>query len=134
MTPRYVLDTNIFTALLRHEPHTLARVIRATQDEVDLLLCPIVFYEVYRGLRYRDARQQLDFFLNYVTTFIRDEFNSDDWQQAGQLWADLRRQGQQISDADLLIGVYAIQRQAMVVTDNEKHFIPLGVTTENWRR
>lgn len=134
MAVRYVLDTNIFAPILRHEVQLGQRVSEALAAQHEFLLCPIVFYEVCRGLIDRKARKQLDFFLSYTATFTWDDFNRADWDQAAELWADLRRQGWQISDADLLIGVYALQRQATIITANEKDFEILNVDLENWRR
>lgn len=133
MADRYVLDTNVFAAILRSEPTTIQRVASTLAAGGEFLLCPVVFYEVYRGLLHRDAKKQLSFFLSYITTLIHSDFVSADWERAARLWADLRRKGQQVDDTDLLIGVYAIKRQAVIVTDNEKDFAPLGVTVENWR-
>ncbi len=130
---RYVFDTNIFTAILRQEPEITQRLAQAGEND-QFLLCPLVFYEVQRGLLHRDAKRQLAFFMRYAATFIWDDFNQTDWQQAAQVWAELRRQGRLIEDPDLLIGVYAAERQAVMVTDNEKDFAPLGIATENWRR
>jgi tRNA(fMet)-specific endonuclease VapC len=134
MPGRYLLDTNILSGLLRSEPGLVARIDQAAADQAEFLLCPLVFYEIVRGLHHRDAKMQLQLFLEYVKGFTWDDFNQADWQQAASLWADLRRQGRQISDADLLIGVYALQRQAAIITDNQKDFENLGVTIENWRR
>jgi tRNA(fMet)-specific endonuclease VapC len=130
---RYVFDTNIFTAILRQEPR-IAQRLAEDPDGDQFLLCPVVFYEVQRGLLHRDAKRQLAFFMSYAARFIWDDFNQTDWQQAAHLWADLRRQGRFVEDSDLLIGVYATERQAIVVTDNEKDFAPLGIAIENWRR
>ncbi|MBE7474340.1 MAG: PIN domain-containing protein [Anaerolineales bacterium] len=134
MPGRYVLDTNILTGLLRSEPGLISRVDQAAADQAEFLLCPVVFYEIMRGLLHRDAKKQMQLFLDYTRGFTSDDFNQADWQQAAHLWADLRRQGRQISDADLLIGVYALQRQAVIITDNQKDFESLGLNTENWRR
>ncbi len=112
----------------------MTRVAEALTTGAEFLMCPVVYYQVYRGLLHRDSKKQLSFFLSYITTYTWSEFNSGDWDRAAQLWAELRRQGEQTEDADLLIGVYALQRSAIVVTDNEKDFIRLGVAIENWRR
>lgn len=130
---RYVFDTNIFTAILRQEP-LIAQRLAKVDAAAEFLLCPLVFYEVQRGLLHRDAKRQLAFFMSYAATFIWDDFNQTDWRQAAQVWAELRRQGRLVEDPDLLIGVYAAQRQAVVITDNEKDFALLGIPTENWRR
>lgn len=132
MTARYVLDTNILTALLRHETKSVEHAARAAAANAEILLCPVVFYEVLRGLLHRDAPKQKQYLFDYAAAFMWEEFERTDWEKAAELWAALRRQGIQVSDADLLIGVYAVQRQATVITANEKHFVPLGVLTENW--
>jgi tRNA(fMet)-specific endonuclease VapC len=132
MPARYVLDTNIVTALLRNETKTIEYTARAAAANAEFLLCPVVFYEALRGLLHRNAQKQKQRLLDYAATFIWDNFTRADWENAAELWATLRGQGIQVSDADLLIGVYAQQRQAVVVTANEKHFVPLGVQTENW--
>ena len=131
---RYVLDTNIITAILKKEPTVAGHVGEALSANAEFLLCPVVFYEIYRGLAHTDAKKQLDFFLRYADTCTWDDLTKQDWQAAAKLWANLRLQGQSVQDSDLLIGVYAAQRNAIVVTDNEKHLAALGVTVENWRR
>lgn len=132
MITRYVLDTNILTALLRYETKSIEHTARAAAANAEILLCPIVFYEALRGLLHRDAQKQKQHLLNYAAAFIWADFDRADWEKAADLWAALRSQGMQVGDADLLIGVYAIQREAVVITANERHFVPLGVQTENW--
>lgn len=134
MPNRYVLDTNILSGLLRSEPQLISRIDQAAAAQAEFLLCPLVFYEVLRGLLHRDAKKQMDLFFDYIKGFTREDFNQTDWQVAAQLWAGLRRMGWQISDADLLIAAYAMERQAVIVTDNQKDFEILDVTVENWRR
>jgi predicted nucleic acid-binding protein len=49
------------------------------------------------------------------------------------LWSDFRRWGIQVEDADLLIAVYTLQRDAILITD-DRNFGRLGIHIENWRR
>lgn len=135
MSPqRYVIDANILGALLKREPLTVRRMAAALNRSAELVMCPVVFYEVLRGLLHRDVRRQLEFFRTYSDTLTWEDLDRADWEYAASLWADLRTQGRPIDDADLLIGAYAARRKAVVVTDNTEHFAPLGVTVENWRR
>ncbi len=132
---RYVLDTNIITALLRKEKMTAERVQQALLASAEFMMCPVIFYELYRGLLYRDAKRQQGFFLKLAANFTWDDLTREDWDQAAQLWASLRRSGRSIGDdADLLIGTFATRRNAVVVTDNVNDFASLGVPVENWRR
>lgn len=133
--PRYVLDTNILTALLRREESAAQRMQQALIADAEFLMCPVVFYELYRGLLHQDAKRQQSFFLQFTATFTWDDLAREDWAEAAQLWARLRRSGRSIgNDADLLIGTFAVRRNAIVVTDNIQDFTPLGVPVENWRR
>jgi predicted nucleic acid-binding protein len=131
---RYVFDTNVITAILRREPMTIGRLQAALRADAELIICPVVFYEVYRGLLYKDARKQLAFFLRYVATLTWEDIAREDWEQAALLWADVRGQGHSVQDADLIIAAYTARRDATLVTDNVKHFTPFGVPVENWRR
>lgn len=131
---RYVLDTNLWTALLKKEVAATGRVREALSADAQLVVCPVAFYEIYRGLEYRDARRQMEDFLAYVAAFTWDDFTRADWETAGRLWATARHLGHTVADADLLIAAYAQRRDAVVVTDNLDHFSPLGVPVENWRR
>jgi predicted nucleic acid-binding protein len=56
---RYVLDTNILAAFLRDESEVVKRISEAAQANAEFLLCPIVFYEILRGLLHRGAKTQL---------------------------------------------------------------------------
>ena len=129
---RYVLDANILTAILKRDPVATGRVNSALQSNAEFVMCPVVFYEIYRGLLHKDARKQLGFLLRYIGAYTWDDLKRPDWEQAAELWAKLRRKGVTASDADLLIAAYAIQRRATVVTDNTDHFLPLGTPAENW--
>ena len=55
-----------------------------------------------------------------------------DWQVAAQLWATMRNQGKQFSDADLLIAALAQRLNAVVVTADDD-FAALSIQRENWR-
>lgn len=133
-TRRYVLDANILSAYVKKEATVGHHVKSALQNNAEFLLCPVVFYEIYRGFLHKDAQKQLRFFLQITANFTWDDFNRQDWEHAAQLWANMRRSGHPPAETDLLIGAYALRRGAIVVTDNIKHFFPLGAMVENWRR
>lgn len=131
----YVLDTNIVSAFVRRRDQTLiARMNSAIKPEDQLLGCPVVWYEVRRGLLARDAKLQMRVFERVFARFSWQDYNLNDWTLATTLWAQRRVQGRPVSDADLMIAVFAVNRNAVLVTDNEKDFAGLGVTVENWMR
>ncbi len=54
-------------------------------------------------------------------------------QMAADIYADLRRKGELIGDADMLIAASALVHGLGVVTNNEEHFERIaGLYMENW--
>ncbi|MCC7448215.1 MAG: PIN domain-containing protein [Anaerolineae bacterium] len=128
----YVLDTNIISLILRNDIPVRRRFRQMLATNALILACPVVWYEVYRGLLTRDAKSQMTHFRNLFDGFVWQDYTQEDWSLASELWKQRRNQGLPIGDADLLIVVFARNRNATFVTDNEKDFTGLGVTIENW--
>ena len=98
----------------------------------EVQLCPMVYYEVYRGLLHKDRKNLLPYFLKLMDSMAISSLAQEDWTYAAVLWAETRGAGKTVDEMDLLIAAYAKRRHATVVTNNEKHFTPLGVPVENW--
>lgn len=130
----FVLDTNILSGILRQEIAVLQELEKNRLRGNQFGLCPFVYYETLRGLTHKNARRQMTLFKELVTYFEYEDFEQGDWQEAAETWAFLRGRGQQIHDADLLIGIYTRRRHATLITDNTKDFALLNIPTENWRR
>lgn len=93
----------------------------------------MVWYEVRRGLLAKDAQSQMKNFEKLFSLYIWQDYTPKDWELASTLWAQRRTSGRPVADADLFIAVFAINRNAVLVTDNEKDFDGLGVQVENWK-
>ncbi len=133
MAQHYVLDTNIVTGILKKDARIVSRLRQALTANANIILSPVVFYEIKRGLLKKDARKQLGFFEQLATRFQWDDLRRLDWDMAADTWATATRAGHTpSSDADLLIATQARRFNAIVVTENERHFVHLGVQIENW--
>lgn len=130
----YVLDTNIISLILRKEATVAARLEEVQSTRHRMFGCPAVWYEVRRGLLYRDSKAQMSHFFLLFDRFEWQDYTVDDWRLAAEIWANLRANGRQIADADLLIAVFALNRNAILVTDNEADFAGISVTIENWKK
>ena len=54
-------------------------------------------------------------------------------KKAGEIYADLRKKGEQISDADILIEATVLVNDSVLVTNNNKHFKRIkNLKIENW--
>ena len=131
----YLPDTSTVSLLLRAErnPEVIERYAQAEAAGSDLILCPVVVYEVRRGLEYRDAtRQRADLEL-IERAWEWDELERGDWLVAARFWAQRRAEGRSTNDADLLIAAHATRLEATIVTCNLRHFEGLGVAMEDWK-
>ncbi len=128
----FVFDTNIVSGLLKLNPQLMQRLAGIVTPENVILGCPVVWYEVRRGLLEKGATVQMRDFEILFSRFVWQHYTLKDWSRATELWVKRRKQGMPVSDADLLIAVFALNRNATLVTNNEKDFAGLGVTVENW--
>ena len=135
---KYLLDSNIVTCILRRRQVDFC-VIRKFQDvlraNARILISPIVFYEVARGLYHKDARKQLNALEVLVEESVWCEFESITWDAGARLWADCRKNGTPTGeglDKDVLIAAQVREQDAILVTNNTKHFERFNIAYENW--
>lgn len=128
----YVLDTNILSLVLRGDPTVMRRFAQAVEPDNMFIGCPLVWFEIRRGLLRRDAKRQLTRFEALFSTFLWQDFTAADWALASSLWVERLNAGRPIEDADLLIAAYARQRNATLVTNNTTDFAGLGLRLEAW--
>lgn len=129
----YVLDADILSYILgKRVPVVAHRLRKALAANAVILVCPVAYFQVKRILLKRNATRQLRFLENLTAQFVWTEFERADWEEASETWAQRQRVGRPVEDSDLLIATYARRRGAVVVTNNERHFVDLGVTVENW--
>jgi predicted nucleic acid-binding protein len=123
---RLVLDTNIVSQILRRNALVLTRLGEAAGHD-DLFMCPVVFYELWRGLTYREADRQLGELNTFARTLQWIDYDRAMWIEAAGLWATRRRRGQTHDDADLLIAAFVRRLRATLVTNNTADFTDLDL-------
>ena len=106
-------------------------VRRADHDD-DLFMCPVVFYELWRGLSYRGADRQLEELTAFARTLQWIDYDRAMWVDAAGLWANRRRHGRTHDDADLLIAAFARRLRATLITNNTADFTDLDVPVVDW--
>src|SRR6476469_967256 len=108
--PRYVLDTNTISALVHKVGSTVHQFNQEMGANAYFLLCPVVWYEMQRCLLRMKATRKRQVFEQLMTTFDWHDLGAEDWQLAAAMWPQMVAIGQQPSDADLLIAVFAARR------------------------
>jgi tRNA(fMet)-specific endonuclease VapC len=128
-----LLDTSILIAFLRGEEDVVSKV-EAYLEEFDLLsLSIITYYEILRGLKYIENEKKLRGFeqlmdKSEIITLAREVMD-----RASEIYAELKRRGELIEDADILIAASCLVKGMVLVTDNEEHFRRIEkLEVENW--
>ncbi len=130
----YCLDSNAVSDILRQSYSVEQNMEDALQKRHKVAICPIVYYEIVRGLRIVNSKRKMnEFFKLYKETFVKLEFNYQAAKKAAEIYDQLHR-GQQIEDNDIYIAAVAIVNDCTLITANDKHFSRIaGLKVENWR-
>jgi predicted nucleic acid-binding protein len=139
--PTYLLDTNALSLILKKRAEAYAlqgRLQEALKANAIILMSPVVYYEVKRGLHKIQAEKQLVFFEEFISCLQWRDLTKNTWEKGAQLWASCARKGVKTGngekglDGDVLIAAQAQEHNATVITNNVRHFDYLGVNHESW--
>jgi tRNA(fMet)-specific endonuclease VapC len=90
-----------------------------------------LWYGVAKSGREAQNANRLAAFLNGAVEVL--EYSERDAQVAGEIRAELERQGRRIGDYDTLIAGQAVARGMVLVTANTREFERIrGLTVEDW--
>ena len=116
------LDTDIISYYFDGEHKIKARLDEVFRLKEDICTTVVNVYEVIKGLRWRDNKQKeakIKHFLKDIKVFAVQKNVVD---EAASIYADLRKKGITIGDADVLIAAVVITNNGTLVTNNTKHF------------
>lgn len=132
---QYLLDTWVISDFIKGEVGTKFRLKQS--PPVDIAVSAITVMELRYGLALNPQRAQkvepaIASFLSSVTIL---PFGTVEAEQAAQIRAALKSQGQPIGAYDVLIAATALQHNLLMITANQREFdrVP-GLKTENWRQ
>lgn len=130
---RYMLDTDISSYIIRKRPES-ARARFKEVESARLCISVVSEAELLYGVRAKGSPRAL---ASTVADFLR-RLTILDWSRsAARHCADIRAKlesdGTPIGNMDLMIAAHARSADAVLVTNNEKHFrrVP-GLKVENW--
>ncbi|MCL1999572.1 MAG: PIN domain-containing protein [Turicibacter sp.] len=129
----YALDANIAIHFIHQEPNVHRMIDNVSLNGSKLVIPTAVDYEVRRGFYVNpNAKRELSYEHLYEKCTLID-LNSRIWQQAMQIYADLRKQGITIGDFDVIIAASCVVNSHILVTTNTKHFENIAsLLLENW--
>ena len=132
----YCLDTNAVSDFLGKKYNVESNMKNALKDSKNgIAICPIVHYEILRGLKLLPSKNKLAEFMKMYNSDILKKlpFNYVAAEKAAEIYYDLHR-GKQIEDNDIYIAAVAIVNNCTLITANDKHFGRIeNLKVENWR-
>ena len=118
----FTLDTNIMGCLLKGDKNVLHNIQNAIKSDKKLIINPVTFYEIYRGLLNKNVTEQLEKFKQFCNQFETCMFTKKTFVIAAEIYADLAGKGRLMDDADILIAALCIENGYVLITNNEKQF------------
>ena len=129
----YALDSNIISFYLRENAIVIENIEKAISDGHSIVIPPIVYYEIKRGLMLINATKQMKKFEILCELFPVGELGDYLLEDAINIYVKERKAGRNTEDADIFIATFCIHNNYILVTDNIKHFCNItDLHSINW--
>jgi len=130
---KFLLDTNTCIYIIKRKPESVIerfKKLKSGSIAISSITTAELFYGVYKSSKPNENMIALQEFL---APLIRLEFNNDDSVVYGKIRAQLESKGLPIGAMDMLIAAQALNRELILVTNNEKEFNRIDeLIIENW--
>jgi len=122
-TIKTIIDTDLLIDLLRNQKQATDFIAALEQKNYFLSTTAINIFELYHGAnKSQESEKNLQAINVLVNRLSILPLTSKSAQKAGQIYAQLERQGQPVGLRDTFIAAIAITRGCSVATRNQQHF------------
>ncbi len=130
---KYFLDTNIISYLLKGSLNVKQKITDLLMNGHEVCIPVVAYYESKRGLLSISANKKLDVLNRFAQAFGIIDITVKTFDIASENWAYLKSIGKNIEDSDIFIGSSAVEKDAILVTNNADHLsrIP-NIKLEIW--
>ena len=118
----FVLDSNIVSFYIRQNEQVINKVKDTLLDGHEVLIGPIAYYEVKRGLLAIKAEKRLREFSVLCKTLGVGQLDNSILDYAADIYRELVDKKQTVEDADILTAAFCKSHDFILVTHNLKHF------------
>ena len=130
---KYLLDTNICIYIIKKKPvEVIKQFLKMKPDTIAISSITVseLFYGVAKSSKPNENTIALEQFLLPLTVI---DFNKEDSLAYGKLRAKLEQKGKLIGAMDMLIAAQALNRDLILITNNDREFKKVeGLNIENW--
>jgi predicted nucleic acid-binding protein len=131
----YALDSNIISFYLKGNTAVIENIEKTINEDHTIVITPIAYYEVKRGLMLIGADKQLRKLETLCNLFPVGELGDYLLEESIKIYVQERKAKRNTEDADIFIAAFCILNDYTLVTDNVKHFQNItGLHLVNWAR
>lgn len=127
------LDTNIVSYYLKGNEEITSKIKEAVENGETIALSIINVYELLKGFAYKNNAALTKIFYDFLRYVKIVQIDNNAVIEAADIYANLRKNGKVIGDADILIASIVIVNKGILISNNTKHFkdIP-NLKLDNW--
>lgn len=130
---RCTLDTNIITAFLKNDLQAVERTSDYLEFFDKLTINIISYYEILRGLKDLGNKEKIERFEDFIRENELISIRKETVEKAAEIYAYLKKEGNLIEDADILMAATAIVEELVLITNNIRHFKRVkDLKLDNW--
>ena len=119
----YCIDTNLIVDIFRGDKNLLLKLEEVVKEKNHFCITFLNLAELFKGA-YLSVKKEENTHL--IEEFIKNieilNLNKEACRIYGEKFAELKKQGKQTQEIDLLIGAIVISHNAFLITRNKKHF------------
>jgi tRNA(fMet)-specific endonuclease VapC len=118
----FVLDSNTVSFYIRQNEKVIQKTRDTLFDGHEVIIGPIAYYEVKRGLLAIKAEKRLREFAALCKVLGIGQLDNSILDYAADIYGELRDKKQTVEDADILTAAFCKIHDFILVTHNVKHF------------
>lgn len=117
-----LIDTDILSLFFKKHNKVTTRFSSYLSQYKKIKFSIITYYEIISGLKHRDANKKMALFLEFAAKNTILPLTKESVTISGDIYAELRKDGNPLDDIDLLIAGTAIANKLVLITRNQLHF------------
>jgi tRNA(fMet)-specific endonuclease VapC len=130
----YILDTDICSYIIRENSSVLLKNLNDHQQD-KISITSITYAELLFGAEKKGSRKIMDKIEAIVSKVGMVSFDQNAALEYSRMRLKLEKGGTPIGNMDMLIASCALSEEAVLVTNNDKHFSNIkGLKIENWTK
>ncbi|GHV96713.1 PIN domain nuclease [Spirochaetia bacterium] len=128
------LDTDTLSFYFAGDNNIKGKIIETINKGEQICLTTINVYEVKKGLRWRNNKIKEEKFREFLQNIRIFTLDDGSISIAADIYADLRKNGKTIGDADIIIAGIVINNNGTLITNNIQHYQGIKkLNLDNWK-